>query len=78
MKNIDHQQLQLQELLIDWYELEVYRNLNGLPFNFGTGLIEDNSRKNEDAYWKMQQRDIESAIENLEFYKYPKRKRNIK
>lgn len=55
----------LQEYLDDWDELEAYRTLSGRPFNFGNGLINDDSTFSEDTYWKMDQWDIQRAIDNL-------------
>ena len=65
IKHINKQQ-QLEELYIDWNELEAYRNLNGQSFNFGTGLITCDSSKSEDVYYKMEQWDIENDIDYLE------------
>lgn len=68
-----------EELIIDWNELEAYRILNGQSFDFGTGLITDDSNESEDTYWKIQQQDIESALDGLEdkggVYKQKKYKR---
>lgn len=55
----------LQEYIDDWNDLEAYRNLQKQPFDFGTGLITDDSIQSEDGFWKMEQWNIESAIEDL-------------
>jgi len=48
-------------------ELEAYRILDGRPFDFGTGLIEnDSSFGSEDVYYRM---DIQSLEELLLDYK---------
>lgn len=69
-----------EDLIIDWNELEAYRTLNGQPFDFGTGLITNNSSESEDAYWEIEQLDIENALDDLEdVYLYrSKRKKKYK
>lgn len=59
-----------EELIIDWYELEAYRSLNGQPFDFGTGLITRDDPASEEVYWKMEQWDIENMIDDLENNQY--------
>jgi hypothetical protein len=53
------------ELMNDWQEIEVYRKLAGVPFDFGTGLITDDSTQSEDVYWKMEQENIKNQIWDL-------------
>jgi len=65
-----------KELIIDFNELEAYRSLNGTPFDFGTGLVTDDSKKSEDVYWKIQQHAIEDCIEDLE--RHPQHKKRKK
>jgi len=69
-----------EDLIIDWNEIEAYRRLSGEPFDFGTGLITDDSSESEDAYWKIEQWDIEKALDDKEdVYLYrSKRKRKYK
>jgi len=55
-----------KELMIDFNELEAYRSLNGIPFDFGSGVVTDDSKESEDVYWKMSQQDIEDCIEEFE------------
>jgi hypothetical protein len=64
-----------EDLIDDWNELEAYRNLNGQPFDFGAGLITDDSKESEDVYWKIQQWDIEHALDHLDCLEY---KRDIR
>lgn len=66
----------LQEYLDDWDELETYRTLSGRSFDFGNGLINDDSTQSEDTYWKMMQWDIERAIDNLQYYKVSRKKKH--
>ncbi len=61
-----------KELMIDFNELEAYRSLNGVPFDFGNGLVTDDSEESEDVYWKMSQQDIEDCIEEFEESPQPK------
>jgi len=61
-----------KELMIDFNELEAYRSLNGKPFDFGNGLVTDDSKESEDVYWKMSQQDIEDCIEEFEESPQPK------
>jgi len=55
-----------EELITDWEELEAYRTLNGQPFDFGTGLITNESQESEDVYWKIQQQSIEHILDHLD------------
>ena len=56
-----------EELMIDWNGLEAYRDLQGESFDFGTGLIANEGQESEDVCWKMQQWDIENALDHLDF-----------
>lgn len=56
-----------EELITDFNELEAYRSLDGKPFDFGCGLITDDSKGGEDAYWEMAQQDIEDCLEDLDY-----------
>jgi len=58
-------QQKLQDYIDDWNELEAYRDLSGQSFDFGNGLITDDSTESEDVYWKRDQENIENAIYDL-------------
>ena len=61
---------QLQEYILDWIELDAYRSLEGVPFDFGTGLIENElSYGTEEAIWEMEQQQLEEIIDFWEVEK---------
>jgi hypothetical protein len=67
-------QQQLQELYTDWNELEAYRRLQDESFDFGTGLIINDSTESEDVYYKISQWNIDDYIDYLEDNCYFKKK----
>ena len=82
-----NRQQQLQELYIDWNELEAYRDLQKEPFCFHgewvyDDWVYDDSQTSEDVYWKMEQWDIDNCIDILEndYYSdvFKKRKKKFK
>ena len=70
---------QLEEYILDWIELEAYRTLEGVPFDFGTGLIKnDLSFGTEEAYWEMEQQDLEEIINNCGHEKQESKKKKYR
>jgi hypothetical protein len=57
-----------QDLIDEWYDIQAYRTLAGQAFDFGTGLITDDSTESEDAYWEERQWTIENALLKYEPY----------
>lgn len=52
-----------EEYILDIKELIAYRTLEGQDFDFGNGLIKnDLTFGTEEAYWQMEQQDLESII----------------
>lgn len=56
-----------EELYIDYNELEAYRDLNGEPFDFGDGEVKPECYCGEDVYWKREQWEIESMLDDLDY-----------
>lgn len=70
---------QLEEYILDWIELEAYRSLEGVPFDFGTGLIKnDLSFGTEEAIWEMEQQDVEEIIRWWNYNKPKPKKQKYK
>lgn len=46
--------LQIEEIYDTYRDIEAYRYLEGQPFNFGDGLIINESKVSEDVYHKME------------------------
>lgn len=46
-------------------EIKAYRELEGMPFDFGSGLVTDDSPCSENTYYKMDIESLEDAIEYL-------------
>jgi len=67
----------LEELYADWNELEAYRILQCKSFDFGNGLIVNESKESEDVYYKMEQQAIDDCIYDIE-NEYLKSKKCIK
>lgn len=63
-----------EELLLDLIEVRAYRELQSEPFDFGTGLIENDSKFSEDAYYKMEENEILEKLRDLEEGKTKKNK----
>ena len=61
-----YKNLNKEELKGDLAEVKAYRDLQSEPFDFGTGLITNDSKQSEDAYYEMQEQDLEEFIENIE------------
>lgn len=60
-------------------EIEAYRALDGLDFDFGTGLIvNEMSYGSEDAYYEMDIQDLEEIIEYWDDYNIPVKKKRKK
>ena len=56
-----------QDAIDELEEIVAYQNLEGLPFDFGNGLIEnDLSYGTEHVYWKMYAQILENIIEDWE------------
>lgn len=58
---------ELNKLYIDLKEVRAYRNLQSKGFDFGTGLITNDSNESEDAYYEMEEQDILDCIENIQY-----------
>jgi len=57
-----------QDAINQLKEIEAYRNLEGLSFDFGNGLIQnDLSYGTEEAYWEMDIQDLEDLIEYWDY-----------
>ena len=52
----------ITDIQLTLIELNAYRILNGQSFDFGNGLITNDSKISEDVYWKMEQYDLEELI----------------
>jgi hypothetical protein len=52
----------ITDIQLTLIELNAYRILNGQSFDFGNGLIINDSKISEDVYWKMEQYDLEELI----------------
>lgn len=65
----------LEELKGDLVEVRAYRALQNEPFDFGTGVIKNNSNNSEDAYYKMQEQEIIEEINRVEAVEFEKEKR---
>lgn len=48
----------------DLVEVKAYRDLQSEPFDFGTGLITNDCKQSEDAYYEMIEQDLECWLEN--------------
>lgn len=55
------------ELELDLIEIEAYRTLQSEDFDFGTGLIKNESIESEDAYYKMDQQNIEYFLGHYDY-----------
>lgn len=55
-----------EELKGDLAEVKAYRDLQSEPFDFGSGLITNDSKESEDAYYEMQEQDLEELLDNIE------------
>ena len=55
----------LEELKLDLIEVRAYRDLQGEPFDFGTGLITNDSKVSEDVYYKREERELLNAISEI-------------
>lgn len=62
MKKADRQ---INELLIDLEEIRAYRALQNEPFNFGTGVLFNNSTYETDSYYKEAERATREKIKQL-------------
>ncbi len=62
----------LEELKGDLVEVRAYRALQNEPFDFGTGIIKNNSNNSEDAYYEMQEQEIIEEINRIEATKIEK------
>jgi hypothetical protein len=61
---------QIEEYILDLEEVEAYRSLEGVPFDFGTGLIEnDLGMGTEEAIWEMDQQDLEEIVHSWNYEK---------
>lgn len=68
-----------QDYINQLNEIKAYRSLDGLDFDFGTGLIvNDSSYGSEDAYYEMDIQNLEDTTEHWDEYigksKYSKKK----
>ena len=52
----------ITDIQLTLIELNAYRTLNGQSFDFGNGLIINDSKISEDVYWKIEQYDLEELI----------------
>jgi hypothetical protein len=58
-------------------ELDAYRRLSGQSFDFGTGMISDDSIISEDVYYKMQQQELEELLyDKINYIPRKKKKKN--
>lgn len=70
---------QLEEYILDLEEIKAYRALEGVSFDFGTGLIEnDLSYGTEEAIWEMEQQDLEEIINKWDGQKFNPKKKKYK
>jgi len=68
-----------QDAINQLREIEAYRSLEGLPFDFGNGLIKnDLSYGTEEAYWEMDIQDLEDLIEYWDWNKQEHKIKNIR
>lgn len=59
----DKELITKQDYIDQLNEIEAYRSLEGQPFDFGTGLIQnDLSYGTEEVYWEMDVQDLEESI----------------
>ena len=58
---------ELDNLYIDLEEVRAYRNLQNTAFDFGSGLITNDSTVSDDAYYEMQEQEILKSIDNIEY-----------
>jgi len=66
-----------QDAINQLKEIEAYRSLEGSPFNFGNGLINNElSYGTEEAYWKYDSRTLEDLIEYWDWNKYKRKVKN--
>lgn len=52
----------IEELLLDLEEFEAYRDLQGEAFDFGTGLITNDSKISEDAIYKNKIKELKELL----------------
>jgi hypothetical protein len=70
---------QLEEYILDLEEIKAYRSLEGVSFDFGTGLIENElSYGTEEALWEMEQQNLEEIIDNWDSEKQNTKKKKHK
>jgi hypothetical protein len=68
-----------QDYIEQLKEIEAYRSLDGLPFDFGTGLIPNEmSLGSEDAYYEMDIQNLEGIIEYWDYVDDTKKRRKYK
>ncbi len=67
-----------QDYIEQLKEIEAYRSLDGLSFDFGTGEILNNMEWSNDAYYSMDIQDLESVIEHWDFNSGDKKRSNRK
>ena len=60
--------INIQDIINDLIELDAYRILSGQSFDFGTGIIKNDSKISEDVYYKMQQQELEELLFNKNNY----------
>lgn len=60
MRNID-----ITELKDDLADIQAYRDLQNTPFDFGTGLITNDNKESEDAYYEIEEQNLECFIDNI-------------
>lgn len=61
---------EIEELLVDLKEIQAYIDLEGEPFDFGDGLIEDDSNQSESRYYKMEKQQILQMLSQLSEEKF--------
>lgn len=55
----------IKKLLTNLEEVRACRDLSGVPFDFGAGIVTNDSTGSEDAYYEMQEQDIIDRINDV-------------